>query len=473
MTRVSETDQAAPNPYARRPEAIREPPRGWAGTLRYLGPSFILIGSIVGSGELILTTSFGAHVGFAGLWFIILACVCKTIVQAELGRYTISSGDTCLEAFNRLPGPRGRVGWFIWLWIAFQIPGIITGGAILGSTGQVLAVAWPVLPQEAWALLIAVFNIAILLWGRYHFLERASTFMVISFSIITVGGAIALQFTQNAVPWEVAAQGLWVQIAPLVTVMALPIAVSTFAGTGVGGGELMAYTYWCVEKGYARYAGPTESSDEWAQRARGWIRVMQTDVWLATVIFTAATVAFFWLGAGILHAQGLVPTDKEMIVTIRNIYTGSLGPWASALFLVGAFFVLYSTIFSGTAGGTRMYADVLGVLGIVDFSDFHARMKWIRLFTILIPLTQAAIFASTRAPQTVLILTAAINGLMIPIIAFGTIWLRYQLTDKRITPTWVTDLLLWVCAFVILTVSAVYVWLKGTELITKALGGGG
>lgn len=459
---MSESEKPAANPYARPPEAVQEPPSGMVRTLGFLGPSFILIGSIVGSGELILTTSFGATVGFSALWFILLACVSKTIVQAELGRYTISSGDTCLEAFNRLPGPRYRVSWFIWMFILWQIPGLINGGAILGSTGQVLSVAFPILPQQGWALVIAVVNVCILLWGRYRFLERASVTMVMTFSLITVIGAIALQFTQNAVDVGTALNGLRIQLAPIMATTAIAISVSAYAGTGVGGGELMAYTYWCVEKGYARYAGESDGSDEWVRRARGWIRVMQIDVWLATIIFTLTTIAFFWLGAGVLHPQGLVPSNNELIVTIQKIYTESLGPWAAGLFLVGGFFVLYSTIFSGTAGTSRLYADVLGVLQFVDFTDFRARMKWIRIFTIAVPTIQTVIFAMKAEPKSILVASAIANGLLLPVIAFGTIWLRYRLTDKRIRPSLASDVLLWVCALVILSVSGVYLFQKIT-----------
>lgn len=450
--------KAKANPYARPAEAVQEPPRGFTGTLRFLGPSFILIGSIVGSGELILTTAFGATVGFAALWFIILACVSKTIVQAELGRYTISSGDTCLEAFNRLPGPRYRVSWFIWMYILWQIPGLINGGAILGSTGQVLSVAFPIFSQQVWALVIAVFNVSILLWGRYRFLERTSVTMVMTFSVITVAGAVALQFTDNAVPLPMVLDGLRVQLAPIMAPAAIAMTVSAFAGTGVGGGELMSYTYWCVEKGYARYAGESDGSDAWVKRARGWIRVMQIDVWMATGVFTLGTIAFFWLGAGILHPQGKVPNNSELISTIQQIYIQSLGPWASGLFLLGSFFVLYSTIFSGTAGTSRMYADVLSVLKVVDYTDFRARMKWIRIFTVAVPTIQTIVFALKAEPKTMLVFSAIANGLLIPVIAFSTIWLRYRLTDKRIRPSLASDILLWLCAFIILAVSGVFLY---------------
>jgi hypothetical protein len=43
---------------------VQDPPTGFRGMLRYLGPGFILSASIVGSGELIATTTLGAKAGF-------------------------------------------------------------------------------------------------------------------------------------------------------------------------------------------------------------------------------------------------------------------------------------------------------------------------------------------------------------------------------------------------------------------------
>jgi manganese transport protein len=466
---VSEPNVAPPpkavNPYARPPEATLLPPTGYRGTLRYLGPSFILIGSIVGSGELILTTSFGAAIGFAGLWFIILSCVSKTVIQQELGRYTISSGDTALEALNRAPGPRRRVSWLVWLWVFWQIPGLLTGGAILGSIGQILSVAWPIMRQEHWALLVAGINVMILLWGRYSLLEKASLVMVISFSAITLFGSIALQYTQYSVPMATVLEGLVVDVRPLLAPLMLPVAVSAFAATGVSAGELLGYTYWCVEKGYARYAGESDQSEEWAARARGWTRVMQVDVWLGTLVFTLTTIAFFWLGAGVLFPQGMRPDDSQMVTTLRHIYTESLGPWASGLFMVGGFFVLYSTVFSGTAGGARMWADLLGVMNVVKFTDFAARVRWIRIFPVLVPAVQVSTFLMHQKPHTVITLGSALIGLQIPIIAFFTVWLRYRRTDRRIAPQPWMDVLLWTSAIVISSVSIAYVWLQGPKVL--------
>ena len=106
-----ETIDDAVDEYTQPADAQENPPVGWRATLRYLGPSVIISATIVGSGEIILTASLGAAVGYGMLWWVLFSCWSKSIVQAELARYVVLSGDTYLRALNRipgkLPGPRG------------------------------------------------------------------------------------------------------------------------------------------------------------------------------------------------------------------------------------------------------------------------------------------------------------------------------------------------------------------------------
>src|SRR5215208_2387464 len=85
--------------YRLRPEDVVAPPRRLRDTLARIGPGIVLAGSIVGSGELIATTTLGAQVGYTALWLILVSCFVKPVVQAEMGRYTIATGETGLEAF--------------------------------------------------------------------------------------------------------------------------------------------------------------------------------------------------------------------------------------------------------------------------------------------------------------------------------------------------------------------------------------
>lgn len=107
--------------YALDPADIENPPSSWGGALRRIGPGIILSASIVGSGELIATTTLGAQVGYAALWVILLSCLIKPAVQAAIGRFTVATGETGLAGFNMLPGPKAGVRWTVWMWAAMVL----------------------------------------------------------------------------------------------------------------------------------------------------------------------------------------------------------------------------------------------------------------------------------------------------------------------------------------------------------------
>ena len=142
---------------------------------------------------------------------------------------------------------------------------------------------------------------------------------------------------------------------------AVALAFSAFGITGVGASELFAYPYWCIEKGYARYAGQRTEDAGWARRARGWTRVMQLDAWVSMLVFTIATVAFYFLGAAVLHPQRIDPKGNDMIPTLSRMYLqplegtplAAIRPFTYVGFLLGAWAVLFKTLYVATAANSR------------------------------------------------------------------------------------------------------------------------
>ena len=172
----------------------------------------------------------------------------------------------------------------------------------------------------------------------------------------------------------------------------LATAIAVFGITGVGATELVMYPYWCIEKGYARYTGPRDGSAAWLPRARGWIRVMHLDIACSLVIYTFATLAFYLLGAGVLHKAGLVPKASDMIVTLSRLYTETLGGWALWLFYAGAVITLYGTIFASTAAHARVTADLVRMAGGFARADGAARGRWRDINTVILATLPAIFF---------------------------------------------------------------------------------
>lgn len=145
---------------------LQSPPKSLPETLRRIGPGMILASAIVGSGELIATTTLGAQVGYSALWIIILGCLIKPVVQAEIGRYTIATGETGLAAFDRIPGPRWKVRWIVWAWAVMVLMTQLQVGAMFGGVSQVMNQLVPEVPVNSWVLIFLGITLALLLGGR-------------------------------------------------------------------------------------------------------------------------------------------------------------------------------------------------------------------------------------------------------------------------------------------------------------------
>ena len=195
------------DPYSRNEAGIREPPTNIWGSLRYLGPGFILSASIVGSGELIATTIVGAEAGFMLMWFIIFSCLVKVTVQIEFGKHAICSGESTMASLNSLPGPRiGKANWSIWLWLLLMFGKMFQLGGIVGGVVLACAEFVPGLNPEDNFLMFSLFtylvavSVSLLVFrGYYQLIEKASLIMIGLFTLFTIASLCALQTTDFAI----------------------------------------------------------------------------------------------------------------------------------------------------------------------------------------------------------------------------------------------------------------------------------
>jgi manganese transport protein len=483
-------EPVAYDPYAMPADALREPPATLWQALRKIGPGIILAGSIIGSGELILTTSLGAQYGFLFLWLILYSCVIKVFVQIELGRHAISTGKPTLGALNELAGPRFGAHWLVWWWLIMMLATVSQLGAMAGGVGQALNLAFPRAvpaladllggmtpalaesvrhkPSYPWAVVTALAAVLLLLSGGYKRIERVTTAMIAAVTAITVLCVAALPATGYPVRLSDIGDGLTPDLLGL-PVAAIAAAFATFGITGVGATELYAYPYWCLEKGYARFAGARDDSGEWVRRARGWIRVMYLDAWVSMVVFTVATVCFYFMGATVLHRQHLNPRGSDMIATLSQMYVPMFGSWTRLLFLAGVWAVLFKTLYVASAGHARMTADFLNLGQFFDYREADARGRWVRRFCVLYPLGALGLYLVFGEPRAMVVFGGFFQGITLPVIAGIAVFFRYRRSDPRLVPSRMSDLWLWV-AFVSITVVAVYAsWERLTNQIIPGL----
>lgn len=416
-------------------------PTNWWVILRHIGPGLILTASIVGSGELIVTPKLAGEEGFKLLWLIVLGCAVKVFVQIELGRYAVTKGQTTLEAMDSIPGPRFVVSWLLWLWLAMYVALMFQIAGIVGGIADVFAAAGVPLDRKVLAIGVAASCAILLALGRYRLVENASTFMVAAFTVATVIAVGSLQWSPYAITAANLAEGFKFHMPQnFVT------AFGAFGIIGVGASELIYYPYWCLEKGYARNVGPQDESAGWLERARGWMRVMRVDAWFSMIVYTLATVAFYLLGAAVLHAKGLQVNDRDMVETLAHMYRESFGTWSFFIFLTGAFFVLYSTAFVATASNARLLADGLTMFKVVRYPTPEHRARMVRFLVVLLPALSVGLFLLWEKPVSLVFVGAVAQGMMLPFLAMAALYFRHRRTEAALRPGGLWTVCLWVAA---------------------------
>ncbi len=423
---------------------MQKAPKTILERIKFIGPSVIVTGSVVGSGSIVMTPLLGAAAGFLLLWWLLLSMWSKPIIQAEISRYIVVTKKTFLEAFADMPGFKTTIqgkttSWLVWFMFIGVIPSIAGMGGLAGAVAEAGNTMFPLLSTEAWVVISCLLTWLLLYFGSYKSLERTLLVMVIFFSFMTLVIAIAMQSTEYQVSFDQISQGLSFSFPTEY----LPLALAVFGFTGISYGEIMAYTYWCLEKGYADNTGND------IEETKHWIKTMQTDVWVTVFFITLGTLPFFFLGAGVLNSvpqlqESLATSsfwDVDVISSLQNMFSLVLGGWAKWLFIILAFFVLFSTLLSGTAAFTRTISDYLISMGLVR-EGTNTRKKLIKLVAFVIPFLSGLFYFILPNPITLLLIAGIWAAMGLPIVNIGALYLVNKL-EPALQPKVITKVILW------------------------------
>ena len=319
------------------------------------------------------------------------------------------------------------------------VPSIAGMGGLAGAVAEAGHMMIPQINLTAWVVISCLLTWFILYWGSYQTLERILLMMVLFFSLVTM----VIAFSMQATPYEINSTQVYEGLSFNFPMDHLPLALAVFGFTGISYGEIMAYTYWCLEKGYA----PDNEGD--LEKTKGWIKVMQTDVWVTVIFITIGTLPFFFLGAGVLHQVPELQEalsnnsfwDIDIIGALQNMFALVLGSWAKWLFVALAFFVLFSTLLSGTAAFTRTIADYFISTGLILEKE-DTRLKLIKIIAFVIPFLSGVFYFILPNPITLFIIAGIWAALGLPIVNIGALFLISKL-EKELQPKTATKMILW------------------------------
>jgi hypothetical protein len=114
------------------------------------------------------------------------------------------------------------------------------------------------------------------------------------------------------------------------------------------------------------------------------------------------------------------------------MYTDAIGEWASVLFLVGAIAVLGSTLWAAIPSWSRMYTNLLATLGALDWNDAPTRLRWIRGFTVALPIIWGAAYLFIQSPVLMVQIGGVMTGIFLLAVVVAVWYLRNTEVDRRL-----------------------------------------
>lgn len=389
---------AHPLVYPKPPAHIRT--GGLRGAIRLFGPGAIIASVTIGSGETLFASRCGAVFGYSLLWFIVVCVWCKLVQVYTAARYMVLSGEHPMEAWARLPGPRGWFPAFLGALSIFCFPFWLGGLAMMLGTALNWVVGLDAGTEASQRLSAQLFGTGTLvlaavltLLQSYKALERAQTAIV---GVLLL--AILAALVHTPVDWLLAARGTvlvkwpsyaeWMQTdyANIVADQTVLMALVVFMGA-IGGGtyDYIGYLSFFREKRWgalgvgrpttegealpttdavpttgpqenpatpstARHADqpdqhPTIATND-ANMALGrlWLRAAVIDVFAGFLCVLAFSIAFYLLGAAILNPQHLVP-DGFALLTPQVQFLTQFGKGFKYMYQAGIVMAFWGTIY--------------------------------------------------------------------------------------------------------------------------------
>ena len=117
---------------------------------------------------------------------------------------------------------------------------------------------------------------------------------------------------------------------------------------------------------------------------------------------------------------------NEVVETLALIYTQSLGTGVKTIYLVGAFFVLFSSLYATLAAWTRLLSDLFGHFGWIDFWNLEQRKRTISLLAWILPAIWAAAYLFINMPVLMVLSGGVVGSVVLFLVVYAAWYFKYR-----------------------------------------------
>jgi hypothetical protein len=398
-----------------------------------LGPSAIMLGASLGSGETLFWPVLIAQHGWALYWAFFVGVFTQFFINTEIQRWTLATGESVFRAFERVG--RGWPVFFLVLgFVSLGWPGWAASAAKVGATGlgiETSTVPLPLADVPAWRLFGIV--LMVLIWSTYQLTPLMYNVVErIQIVLVSLGGllAVALFVVLGSVDELARVPGGVLSVGTIPPEGEIAVFLGGLAYAGAGGYLNLSQSLWVREKGYAmgRYQGrvknpivgddpepvqrdgftfpPTVTN---LRRWRGWWRLAQLEHFLTFVVGLLG-VATLLMAVAAEYALG---TTDDGVVMWADVVVPQVGALGGALVFTTLFLALLTTEYAIVESFVRNSADVLYELHGRAAGWSLPRLFW-GLLTVFVlwGILILALPIPIEQPFGLLVIAAAMSGVM-------------------------------------------------------------
>jgi len=328
-----------------------------ANIWKKLGPGILLAATSIGASHLVHAPRAGALFGFNLLWLVLAAHLFKYPAFEFGPRYAAATGHHLLDGYARVPGPRN---WALYLFLLSTVlQGIGVLAAVVNVSGCVVAtwtgdpgaiVGLGVTRAELFSLGIIALVLQLIVAGGFSWLDHLNKVMMAILALATVLAFVPVLPEPSEVARLVIPSlpdGSIVLVAAILGWMPTGIDVSVW------------HSFWTLEK-LASLGEDTHSPS--AADHRRQLRTSLFDMRVGYGLSLITGLMFLCLGAVHLAGRGAELSGVQFAEAISSAYTAILGRWMYHVFMLTAFFAMFSTSYVVIDGFSRSFSEALAVI---------------------------------------------------------------------------------------------------------------
>ncbi|HLB51537.1 hypothetical protein A3F07_01380 [candidate division WWE3 bacterium RIFCSPHIGHO2_12_FULL_38_15] len=418
---------------------------------KLLGPSFILLGLGLGSGEVILWPFLASNFGLGIIWGAIVGITFQFFMNMEIERYALINGESIFVGFARklkwLPF------WFIlssfvpWIWPGIAASSAKLFGAIIGienTSGLTIILL---------VLIGLILSLGPILYKTVESLQK----ILIAVGVPSI--FILAIILANESAWGNLAKGV-VGIGEnyLFLPLGIPLAtfLAAFAYSGAGGNLNLAQSYYIKEKGYGmgKYSGKItslltgkkeevslsgstfEANPENVTEFKRWWKNINIEHFLVFWLTGTATILLLaLLSYSTTYNTGQSVSNINFVISEANVIAEKLAPFMGTFFLLITGLTLFGTQLTVFDATSRILSENIILASGGRLWEKHIRMTYYTVLWLQIIAGIFVLLLGFTEPLQLVVTAAVLNAFAMFVHVGLTLWLNKTSLAPQLKPS--------------------------------------